>query len=101
MGTKDYLLFLLCSIPLSADWREFATITLPYFGSAPVHQPIAKTYLKKVDLSFRSLDEYTRQADNPYIPIPYDAEKVVRDIIPILKAHGAEGIIEYPLNKVV
>lgn len=28
-------------------------------------------------------------------------EKVVRDIIPTLKAHGAEGIIEYPLNKVV
>lgn len=29
------------------------------------------------------------------------AEKVVRDIIPKLKALGAEGIIEYPLNKVV
>lgn len=28
-------------------------------------------------------------------------EKVVRDIIPQLKAHGAEGIVEYPLNKVV
>jgi ATP phosphoribosyltransferase len=28
-------------------------------------------------------------------------EKVVRDIIPELKKHGAEGIIEYPLNKVV
>ena len=28
-------------------------------------------------------------------------EKIVRDIIPMLKAHGAEGIIEYPLNKVV
>ncbi len=28
-------------------------------------------------------------------------EKVVREIIPDLKAHGAEGIIEYPLNKVV
>ncbi|MBV9464209.1 MAG: ATP phosphoribosyltransferase [Verrucomicrobiae bacterium] len=28
-------------------------------------------------------------------------EKVVRDIIPQLKAAGAEGIIEYPLNKVV
>jgi len=29
------------------------------------------------------------------------AEKVVRDIIPKLKAAGAQGIIEYPLNKVV
>lgn len=28
-------------------------------------------------------------------------EKIVREIIPSLKAHGAEGIIEYPLNKVV
>ncbi len=28
-------------------------------------------------------------------------EKIVREIIPELKAHGAEGIIEYPLNKVV
>ena len=28
-------------------------------------------------------------------------EKVVRDIIPKLKNAGAQGIIEYPLNKVV
>jgi ATP phosphoribosyltransferase len=28
-------------------------------------------------------------------------ESVVRHLIPELKAHGAEGIIEYPLNKVV
>jgi len=28
-------------------------------------------------------------------------EKVVREIIPRLKALGAEGIVEYPLNKVV
>ncbi|MEI7730773.1 MAG: ATP phosphoribosyltransferase [Verrucomicrobiota bacterium] len=28
-------------------------------------------------------------------------EAVVRELIPQLKAHGAEGIIEYPLNKVV
>ena len=28
-------------------------------------------------------------------------EKVVREIIPQLKAQGAEGIVEYPLNKVV
>ena len=28
-------------------------------------------------------------------------EKVVREIIPQLKSLGAEGIIEYPLNKVV
>jgi ATP phosphoribosyltransferase len=28
-------------------------------------------------------------------------QKVVRELIPQLKAAGAEGIIEYPLNKVV
>jgi len=28
-------------------------------------------------------------------------EKIVRDMIPDLKRHGAEGIIEYPLNKIV
>ena len=28
-------------------------------------------------------------------------ERVVREIIPQLKALGAEGIVEYPLNKVV
>jgi ATP phosphoribosyltransferase len=28
-------------------------------------------------------------------------EHVVRELIPLLKAAGAEGIIEYPLNKVV
>ncbi|MCC7375265.1 MAG: ATP phosphoribosyltransferase, partial [Verrucomicrobiales bacterium] len=28
-------------------------------------------------------------------------ERVVREIIPLLKAAGAEGIIEYPLNKIV
>ena len=28
-------------------------------------------------------------------------EKIVRDLIPKLKAAGAEGIVEYPLNKVI
>jgi len=28
-------------------------------------------------------------------------ENLSRELIPALKAHGAEGIIEYPLNKVV
>ena len=28
-------------------------------------------------------------------------EKVVREIIPLLKGLGAEGLIEYPLNKLV
>ena len=28
-------------------------------------------------------------------------EKIVRDLIPKLRSIGAEGIIEYPLNKVI
>jgi len=28
-------------------------------------------------------------------------EKTVRDIIPELKRAGAQGIVEYPLNKVI
>ncbi len=28
-------------------------------------------------------------------------EKVVREIVPALKANGAEGIVEYPLNKII
>ena len=28
-------------------------------------------------------------------------ERQVRDLVPLLREHGAEGIIEYPLNKVI
>ena len=28
-------------------------------------------------------------------------EKVVRDLMPRLKANGAQGIVEYPLNKII
>ena len=28
-------------------------------------------------------------------------EHVVRELIPQLKEHGAEGIVEYPLNKII
>jgi ATP phosphoribosyltransferase len=28
-------------------------------------------------------------------------ERTVRDLVPKLKAAGAEGIVEYPLNKIV
>lgn len=43
-----------------------------------------------------------RLADESWVAIDTILdEKVVREIIPELKARGAEGIIEYPLNKVV
>lgn len=43
-----------------------------------------------------------RLADEAWVAIDVIVdEKVVREIIPQLKAQGAEGIVEYPLNKVV
>ncbi len=43
-----------------------------------------------------------RLADESWVAIDTVIdEKIVREIIPALKARGAEGIIEYPLNKVV
>ena len=43
-----------------------------------------------------------RLADDAWVAIDTILdEKVVREIIPALKSHGAEGIVEYPLNKVV
>ena len=44
----------------------------------------------------------SRLADDSWVALDTILEeRVVREIIPVLKAHGAEGIIEYPLNKVV
>ena len=43
-----------------------------------------------------------RMADEKWVALDTILdETVVREIIPALKAHGAEGIVEYPLNKVV
>ena len=44
----------------------------------------------------------SRLADERWVALDtIVSEKVVREIIPLLKEEGAEGIIEYPLNKVV
>ena len=44
----------------------------------------------------------SEQRDSDWVAVEIISdEKVVRDLIPELKAAGAEGIIEYPLNKVV
>ena len=44
----------------------------------------------------------SNQADEAWVAVETIAdESVVRDLIPQLKRSGAEGIIEYPLNKVV
>jgi ATP phosphoribosyltransferase len=42
------------------------------------------------------------QADPDWVALEVIVDQdVVRDIIPALKRAGAEGIIEYPLNKVI
>ncbi len=44
----------------------------------------------------------SNQADDAWVAVEIIAdESIVRDLIPLLKRSGAEGIIEYPLNKVV
>ena len=44
----------------------------------------------------------SNQVDSDWVAVETIAdEKIVRDLIPRLKRNGAEGIIEYPLNKVV
>ena len=44
----------------------------------------------------------SRLADDDWVAVETVLEEmVVREIIPLLQTHGAEGIIEYPLNKVV
>ena len=50
--------------------------------------------LRKPTISNLSSDEWVA------VEIMVD-EKIIRDLIPKLKSAGAEGIIEYPLNKVI
>ena len=44
----------------------------------------------------------SNQVDTDWVAVEIITdENIVRDLIPDLKQNGAEGIIEYPLNKVV
>jgi len=65
---------------------------------------IEKSKLKAILTDLPALRNPTinRLADESWVAIDTILdEKVVREIIPELKGRGAEGIIEYPLNKVV
>jgi ATP phosphoribosyltransferase len=65
---------------------------------------IEKSKLKAILTDLPALRNPTinRLADESWVAIDTILdEKVVREIIPELKERGAEGIIEYPLNKVV
>ena len=65
---------------------------------------VPENQLQKLIETLPSLRQPTvsRLAQNGWVAVEtVIAEKTVRDIIPELKALGAEGIIEYSLNKVV
>jgi len=65
---------------------------------------VPKAKLKEVSSQLPSLHTPTvsNQTDPDWVAIEVIIDKhVVRDIIPKLKKAGAEGIIEYPLNKVI
>ena len=65
---------------------------------------VPKLVLEKLSLTLPALRNPTisplADPDWTAVEIIID-EAVVRDLIPRLKELGAEGIIEYPLNKVV
>ncbi len=65
---------------------------------------LRKTDLEKVTSLIPALRKPTvsQLSDPDWVAIEtIIEEKIVRAIIPQLKRHGAEGIIEYPLNKVI
>ena len=65
---------------------------------------IERSKLEKIIKELPALRNPTinRLTDESWVAIDTVVEEsIVREIIPTLKAHGAEGIIEYPLNKIV
>jgi ATP phosphoribosyltransferase len=65
---------------------------------------VPKAKLGKVTATLPSLNTPTISslADGAWVAIEVIIdEKIVRDIIPSLRRAGAEGIVEYPLNKVI
>ena len=65
---------------------------------------VARAKLEEVIAKLPALHTPTvsSQFDEDWVALEIIAdERVVRDLIPQLKRVGAEGIIEYPLNKVV
>jgi len=64
--------------------------------------PKAKLDLVLRDLPSMKKPTVNRLSDDEWVAVETVVEEtVVRSIIPVLKEHGAEDIIEYPLNKVV
>jgi ATP phosphoribosyltransferase len=97
---------------LENDWKrsKLETLTLLLKGALNARDLVGlKMNLEEANL--KNLLEALPALRNPTVsPLAQSGwvavetvieEKVVREIIPRLKALGAEGIIEYPLNKVV
>jgi ATP phosphoribosyltransferase len=73
-------------------------------GKVGLKMNVPKVKLEQVSNQLPSLHTPTisNQADPDWVAIEVIVDKhVVRDIVPELKKAGAEGIIEYPLNKVI
>ena len=73
-------------------------------GKVGLKMNVPKTNLKQVSNQLPSLHTPTisSQMDPDWVALEVIVDKhVVRDIVPELKKAGAEGIIEYPLNKVI
>jgi len=73
-------------------------------GKVGLKMNVPKTKLDQVSGQLPSLHTPTisNQVDPDWVAIEVIVDKqIVRDLIPKLKKAGAEGIVEYPLNKVI
>ena len=72
---------------------------------APLPQMAPERLLARASLDLRGVRpspaELDRLAADPAVLDTILEEKTVRDLIPKLKAAGGQGIVEYPLNKIV
>ncbi len=109
---ESFPVFIANRAALTDQWKQekIATLQLLLEGALTARDLVGlKMNLPKDSL--QNLLEALPALRNPTVsPLAHDGwvavetvidEKTVREIIPKLKALGAEGIIEYPLNKVV
>jgi ATP phosphoribosyltransferase len=109
---ESFPIFIANHAALENDWKrtKLETLTLLLKGALNARDMVGlKMNLQESNL--KNLLEALPALRNPTVSPLAQAgwvavetvieEKIVREIIPRLKALGAEGIIEYPLNKVV
>ena len=94
------------------DWKREKIETLAMLlkgaleagGQVGLKMNVPKAKLEEVSQQLSSLHTPTisSQTDPEWVALEVIIdEHIVRDLIPELKKAGAEGIIEYPLNKVI